>query len=332
MSGRIRPAVGIHCADARLADMLCEWLRAAGFAPRAAEPVDAGNAALLVRWPCEVDLGAVAAPVVLLTEAGAEVPVPVQRLVAEVVELPDIRDIKSILEWSRLLTSVLRSLTQTGAGPARVTPPAELDRREQRRVAPTIVAIGVSTGGPVALQQFFATLREQKLPPMAVVQHIPANFLGVLVERLAQQTGYRIEIARDGEPLRAGIAYFAPGDRHLRLVHERAQTLARLTDEPPRRGHRPAAEVLFESCRELGMRGVGVVMTGMGQDGAEALLRLRQIGWATIGQSEETCAIYGMPRAAKLLGAVERELPLPDIGPFLAMLCKPRAPFEASRA
>ena len=99
---------------------------------------------------------------------------------------------------------------------------------------------------------------------------------------------------------------------------------AKLSDEAPLRGHRPAAEILFQSCAELPLRGVDVIMTGMGQDGAQALLALRQRGWATIGQSEATCAIYGMPRAAKVAGAVEREVALADIGPWLAMLCKPR--------
>jgi two-component system chemotaxis response regulator CheB len=85
---------------------------------------------------------------------------------------------------------------------------------------------------------------------------------------------------------------------------------------------------LFESCAELPLRGVGVLLTGMGQDGAQALLRLRQLGWATVGQNEATCAIYGMPRAARQLGAIERELPLADIGPFLTMLCRPRPPSQ----
>lgn len=324
--------VGLIGADAALAGMLVEWLHAAGFEPRAAEPADPGNAALLVRWPCGADLAGSRAPVVLLVEPRAAVPVEVQRHAVEVVELPDTRDIKSILEWSKLLISVLRAVTESrgSSAPAcAVTTP--LDTKEQRRVAPSLIAIGVSTGGPVALQQFFSSVRAATLPPMAIVQHIPPAFLTVLVERLQQQTGYRMQVARDGDVLRPGIAYFAPGDRHLRLVHEHAQTIARLTDEDPRRGHRPAAEVLFESCADLGMRGVGVIMTGMGQDGAQGLLRLRQIGWATVGQTESTCAIYGMPRAAKAAGAVERELPLADIGPFLTMLCKPRSPFEATK-
>jgi two-component system chemotaxis response regulator CheB len=323
----------MHGAEPELASMLGEWLRAAGFEPIAADPAEPGIAALLGRWPATNDLSLVRAPVVLLVDAAAHVPPTVRARAAEVVVLPDTRDIKSILEWSKLLMSVLRAVTEPSGARALPASPvvAPPDARELRRVAPSLIAIGVSTGGPAALQTFFATLRGVRLPPMAIVQHIPAHFLGVLADRLQQQTGYRTKVAAEGDVLQPGVAYFAPGDRHLRLHHERAQTIARLTDEDPRRGHRPAAEILFESCADLGMRGVGVIMTGMGQDGAQGLLRLRQLGWATVGQDEGTCAIYGMPRAAKQAGAVERELPLADIGPFLTMLCKPRSPFEAGK-
>jgi len=116
----------------------------------------------------------------------------------------------------------------------------------------------------------------------------------------------------------------------LRLSHEDISpappSLLRAVwnDEPPRRGHWPAADVLFESCLSLAGRGVGVIMTGMGQDGASGLLALRQAGWTTIGQDEASCAIYGMPRAAMQLGAVEHEHPLAQLGAALVAACEGR--------
>jgi two-component system chemotaxis response regulator CheB len=183
---------------------------------------------------------------------------------------------------------------------------------------------GVSTGGPVALEQFLGALRGAVLPPIVVVQHIPAAFLPVLVARLGQVTGCPCEVAVDGAPLVPGVVTFAPADHHLRVVGTAGALRSVWSDEPPRRSHRPAVAVLFESCAELDLRGTAVVMTGMGRDGDEELLRLRQRGWATLGQDEATCAIYGMPRAAKALGAVERELPLAELGPWVVALGRPR--------
>ena len=325
MSAGERPLVALRGADGSLAALLAEWLPAAGFVPQAELP---GADAVLAVWPGCGELPLHGAQVVLLVPVGAEVPAGVQRRVAEVVPLPDSRDVRSLFEWSKLLVSVLR----TAAAARRFVPNCSpmplphLDAQELRARAPTLVAVGVSTGGPVALQTFFGSLCGSTLPPIAIVQHIPPTFLEVLVERLRQQTGYRLQVATAGEVLRAGTAYFAPADAHLEIGYEGGQLVARHSAAPARRGHRPAAEVLFESCAELPLRGVGVLLTGMGQDGAQALLRLRQLGWATVGQNEATCAIYGMPRAARQLGAIERELPLADIGPFLTMLCRPRPP------
>lgn len=329
MSAGERPRVALLGAVGGLAELLSEWLPAAGYLPQG-DP--SGADAILAVWPTCGELPRAGGSVVLLVPAEADVPVAVQRRVVDVVPLPDTRDVKSLFEWSKLLVSVLRTAAagrgyQPSCNPM---PMPVLDGQELRAKAPTLVAVGVSTGGPVALQTFFQSLCGQVLPPIAIVQHIPTSFLEVLVERLRQQTGYRIQIAADGEVLRPGAAYFAPGDVHLAIAHEGGRLLARRLDAPPRRGHRPAAEVLFETCAELPLRGVGVLLTGMGQDGAQALLRLRQLGWATVGQNEATCAIYGMPRAARQLGAIERELPLADIGPFLAMLCRPR-PAASSR-
>jgi two-component system chemotaxis response regulator CheB len=100
---------------------------------------------------------------------------------------------------------------------------------------------------------------------------------------------------------------------------------ATYSDDAARRGHRPAVDVLFEACSQVGVHGVAAVLTGMGQDGAQGLVRLRERGWATFGQDEASCAIYGMPRAAKALGGVERELPLAAIAPAVIDACRGRS-------
>lgn len=320
--------IGIVDADQESASTLEEWLRAAGYVPKRVEQANASLAACLVRWPTKLALGLPGCPIVLLAEREANLPEDALAGLAEVVISPDRSDIKSLLGWSAQLTAVLRQVTTPRADACRVPGP-RLIGEELRRPVPSLIALGVSTGGPIALQELFRSLRGVGLPPMAIVQHIPTNFLAPMLERLRQDSGARLEVARDGAALQPGTAYFAPGDHHLRLVEEKGVLRAQLSDEPPRRGHRPAAEVLFESCMTLPRRGVGVLMTGMGRDGAAALLQLRQRGWATIGQNEATCAIYGMPRAAKELGAIEREVALADLGGWLAMLCRPRQPQPA---
>jgi two-component system chemotaxis response regulator CheB len=184
-----------------------------------------------------------------------------------------------------------------------------------------LVAVGVSTGGPVALRTFLQPFRGGSFPPVVVVQHIPPSFVLDLAQRLAMATGVVCRVAVPGEPLVAGTVWFAGGDRHLRVVECAGSLHADYGDEPPRRGHRPAAEVLFESCANLAGTGVGVLMTGMGRDGAEGMLALRRRGWATFGPDEASCAIYGMPRAAKELGAVGRELPLDQLGAAVLDAC-----------
>jgi len=304
---------------------LSEWLVAAGFQPEACDSPGAGSEVLLVRWPTSADLGFVAVPVVLLAERAQEVPPAMATLAAEVLELPNVCDMKSLLGWSSQLSAVLRQLTAAPANQC-LLPPGRLEPREMQRASPALVALGISTGGPMALPVLLQALRGRTMPPLVIVQHIPGNFLPTLVERLRRDCGASAEIAADGQSLQQNGVYFAPADHHLRLVADGGSLRVRLVDDPPRRGHRPAVEVLFESCAELPQRGVGVLMTGMGQDGAQGLLRLRQLGWATLGQNAATCAIYGMPKAASLLGALEREVALEEIGPWLLRLCRSPQP------
>ncbi|MEZ6036704.1 MAG: CheB methylesterase domain-containing protein [Planctomycetota bacterium] len=331
--GAERARIAVAASD-HDAEMLREWLQAAGFD---AVPIGVqghscvvGARATLVGWPVGVDLAALPKPVVLLYEPGRD-PGVAARLAAEVLQWPDRSDVKSLLAWSAQLGTLLhrlvaRTSTQVRAVvPAPLPLPAVLEHdADGERAPPALIAIGISTGGPTSLRVLFDGLRGHRLPPIVVVQHIPAGFVADLVHRLQEQCGYAFRVAEHGMPLEPGVAYMSPGDHHLRIT---AQPSLRCSwsDDPPFRGHRPSVEVLFDSCALLDETGIAVMMTGMGQDGANAMLRLRQRGWATVGQDQETCTIYGMPQAAKQVGAVERELPLQQIATWLIARSRRRA-------
>lgn len=187
---------------------------------------------------------------------------------------------------------------------------AASDYRPNRK----IVAIGASTGGVEALitvlQKFPANC-----PPTVITQHMPHTFTRSFAERLNRLCAPSVQEATDGAKLEAGKVYLAPGgERHLQIANP-ASPACRLVDRDPVNGHRPSVDVLFDSVAELaGRNAVGVILTGMGRDGASGLLKMRHAGARTFGQNEKTCVVYGMPRVAYELGAVEQQLPLGAIG------------------
>jgi two-component system, chemotaxis family, protein-glutamate methylesterase/glutaminase len=179
-----------------------------------------------------------------------------------------------------------------------------------------LVAIGTSTGGPRALQQVLTGIPENFPAPIVIVQHMPPNFTQSLAVRLDANCRIRVVEGEDGMVLQQGTAYIAPGGFQMRVLREPGGTYRlRVTSEEPRGGHRPSVDTLFESilpCHELKKH--VVIMTGMGSDGAKAMLALKRQGAiTTIAESEETCVVYGMPRAAVELGCVDHLLPVHDI-------------------
>ena len=166
----------------------------------------------------------------------------------------------------------------------------------------TIVAIGSSTGGPQALQAILTHLPATFQPPIVIVQHIAAGFAASIVDWLGPQCALPVQLATAGMRLdRPGI-YFAPTGQHL-VVH--GHTLA-LNDEPPVRGHRPSATNLFRSvATNYGPRAIGVLLTGMGDDGAIGLAEMKRLGATTIAQDEASSVVFGMPGAAIALGIVD---------------------------
>lgn len=184
-----------------------------------------------------------------------------------------------------------------------------------------LIAVGSSTGGPQALRVLLAGLPRDLRVPLAVVQHIGRGFIQGLVDWLNSYSGPQCKVAQHGEELLPGQVYFAPDDRHLQVQRIGPSMVAVLKDTPPVDNIRPSATPLFRSVAACcGGRAAGVVLTGMGADGAEGLLEMRRAGCATLVQDEESSVVYGMPAAACALGAAERVLPLERIAPQLCRL------------
>lgn len=174
-----------------------------------------------------------------------------------------------------------------------------------------IIAIGISTGGPNALREIFAKLDPNLSQPIVVVQHMPAGFTEEFANSLDRICPLEVKEAAEGDLVKSGRILIAPGDKHLIVERRSLATIAHLTDAEPQNGHRPSADVLFESVRkEFQNRALGIIMTGMGKDGAVQLAELFHEGSRTIGQDELSSIVYGMPRVAWELGGVMEQVPL----------------------
>ena len=169
-----------------------------------------------------------------------------------------------------------------------------------------IIALAASTGGPETLRTILSALPAE-VPGLVIVQHMPKVFTGTFARRLDAACRIEVAEAEDGEPITAGRALVAPGGRHLEVVRLGESLRVHLSDGPPVGRHRPSADVLFHSvARAAGREALGVILTGMGHDGAEGLLAMRRVGAATLAQDEASSIVFGMPASAVAAGAVER--------------------------
>lgn len=168
-----------------------------------------------------------------------------------------------------------------------------------------IIFVGASTGGTEAVKSFLQGIPVD-CPPILVVQHMPETFTGPFAARLNSLSKPRVVESQGGEVVETGTVYIAPGHSHLRVRRQGGGYMTELLSTPPVNRHRPSVDVLFDSAAEVvGRNAIGVILTGMGKDGACGLLRMRQAGGRTFGQDEASCVVYGMPREAALIGAVE---------------------------
>lgn len=199
--------------------------------------------------------------------------------------------------------------------------------------ASKIVGIGVSTGGPQALEYLLSQLPGDFPGSIVIVQHMPDGFTDMFARRLDEICALRVKEAQSGDILQPGRVLICPGSRHLRVKRMPLSDIAVLTDEERVNGHRPSADVLLRSlAEEFKTSAVGVLMTGMGDDGAEGLGAIKKSGGLTIAQSEESCVVYGMPKAAIERGYALRVVNLEGIAAALQAACGRGASGRGARA
>jgi two-component system chemotaxis response regulator CheB len=207
--------------------------------------------------------------------------------------------------------STVRRLPAAEIQPAAVVLPMLANRRAS---AERIIFIGASTGGTEAIRKVLIQLPPDA-PAVMITQHMPPGFTRHFANRLNSACRITVKEAEQGEPVLPGHAYIAPGSQHM-LLEKRsgAHYVVTLTDTDPVNRHRPSVEVLFRSAaRHVGRNAVGIMLTGMGKDGASAMVEMKQMGAYNVAQNEATCVVCGMPREAIALGAVDVVLPLQDI-------------------
>lgn len=176
-----------------------------------------------------------------------------------------------------------------------------------------VIYLGASTGGTEAIKEFLAGVPAD-CPPILIVQHMPEAFTASFAKRLDSLVAPRVIEAQGGEKVEPGVVYIAPGHSHMQVRKLSLGLQIELLQTPPVNRHRPAVDVLFESAAKVsGKNAIGVILTGMGKDGAQGMLKMRQVGAMTFGQDESSCVVYGMPREAFLVGAVQEVVSLNEM-------------------
>ncbi|MBN2509721.1 MAG: chemotaxis response regulator protein-glutamate methylesterase [Spirochaetales bacterium] len=202
-------------------------------------------------------------------------------------------------------------------------PPAVPAEHRQRTSRVELVAMGISTGGPNALRRLFSIIDPGIKVPVVVVQHMPAGFTEEFAKSLGRVTALTVTEGAEGDLLVPGHVYIAPGHSHVTVKKQRDRATLHLSDADPVNGHRPSADVLFSSvAREYGKNCIGVIMTGMGRDGARHIGTLYNMGAITIGQNEESSVVYGMPKVAYEHGYIEYQLSIEGIADKLNSLTR----------
>jgi|SRR6185369_77510 len=214
--------------------------------------------------------------------------------------------------------------------------PAARPQRPLRKLAANdkIIAVGASTGGVEALKALLMGLPAE-CPPILITQHMPPRFTTAFSERLNRECPMAVSEARHDEIIEPNHAYIAPGSHHLEVIRVAGNLKIRLDDGPTVSGHRPSVDVLFRSvAKVIGKAAVGVILTGMGKDGASGMLDMRNAGAFTLGQDEQSSLIYGMPRAAFERGAVMRQASLSHMPDAILDACEgvSRAPQDKQPA
>jgi two-component system chemotaxis response regulator CheB len=269
-------------------------------------------------------------PVVMistLTQAGTEV--TLEALEAGAVDFVA-KPTNSVGPAMAALADELRSKVKAAAGTrvrARSSQPvARLPQRQSlNRQTGKVLLVGASTGGVEALKTLLMDMPPD-CPPTLITQHMPERFTAAFASRLNRECPMTVCEAADKQRIQPGCVYIAPGSHHLELSRDGLAYVCKLHDGPPVSGHRPSVDVLFRSgARVAGAKAIGVILTGMGKDGAEGLLEMRKAGASTLGQDEASALIYGMPRVAFERGAVERQFALTEMAGAIVDRCGDKA-------
>jgi two-component system, chemotaxis family, protein-glutamate methylesterase/glutaminase len=210
--------------------------------------------------------------------------------------------------------------------PAPMPAPVRAADTVARGAPPQVIAIGSSTGGPKALQDIIGGLPGDLPAGVVIVQHMPVGFTGPFARRLDTLSRLTVREASGDDTVEPGVVLVAPAGRHLTVRRSGSRITTRLWDQAPNgieARHTPSVDVMMLSVAEVyGSQAMGVLLTGMGADGANGMKKICDAGGYTVGQDEASCTVYGMPRAAALLGAVRRVLPLEEIGGEIAAACR----------
>ncbi|MDY6975456.1 MAG: chemotaxis response regulator protein-glutamate methylesterase [Pseudomonadota bacterium] len=265
----------------------------------------------------EVLMNARPTPVVMistLTEKGAEATLRSLELGAiDFVAKPKIGVAQGMAEYHELIVDKIRTAARSKvkkASPAKVSSVNKVSYSGTEK----LIAIGASTGGTEAIKEVLRTF-PANAPATVITQHMPAGFTSTYARRLDSVCQMQVKEAKGGERLLPGQAYLAPGDKHMEIERSGADYRIRLTDGPRVSGHKPSVDVLFNSlCKSAGNNAIGVLLTGMGSDGAIGLHELFNAGCETFCQDEASCIVFGMPKVAIEKGAASHILSLDDMG------------------
>ena len=263
-------------------------------------------------------------PVVMistLTEEGAEATLRALELGAlDYIPKPKLGVSSGIREYAELIVEKIRAAAEVKVKPlikknrSTISGDQKVQGVNKLQSTEKIIAIGASTGGTEAIKDLLIQL-PSGVPGIVITQHMPAGFTRTYAERLDKCTRLHVVEAKGGERILPGHAFLAPGGHHLVVVRSGADYIVKLSDADPVHRHRPAVDVMMESVAQVGGKNVvGVLLTGMGKDGARGMLDIRNHGGYTFAQDEASCVVYGMPKEALLCGGVDQTVELDKMG------------------
>jgi two-component system chemotaxis response regulator CheB len=253
------------------------------------------------------------------TQEGADVTIKALELGAvDFMPKPELGPGASLDAFSRELADKIRTAARAKVRRKEVrTPIVTLPPRFSQTYQPTtqlLIAMAASTGGTEAIAEVLSVF-PANMPPVVIVQHMPAGFTRSFATRLDHLSAMTVKEGQDGDMLEVGHAYIAPGAHQMRVAGRKGRYTLKITDEPPHEHHRPSADLLFFSVAEVACPDtMGVIMTGMGKDGAKGLLAMKEKGAYNFAQYEDTCVVFGMPKEAIAAGGIDEVLPIQKLG------------------